>query len=59
MKFEAYIVLFGTSKWHFGSFYLFLFLYKASIAGRELMNFMQRNEIKPFRNFLVPLAQVR
>ncbi|PVD20386.1 hypothetical protein C0Q70_18540 [Pomacea canaliculata] len=31
---------------------------EASIAGRELMNFMQRNEIKPFRNFLVPLAQM-
>lgn len=59
MKFEAYIVLFCISKWHFGSFYLFFYIYKASIAGRELMDFMQRNEIKPFRNFLVPLAQVR
>ena len=30
----------------------------ASRAGHELMEFMRRNEIKPFRNFLVPLAQV-
>ncbi|XP_076470858.1 mitochondrial inner membrane protein OXA1L-like [Babylonia areolata] len=31
---------------------------EASRAGHELMEFMKRNEIKPFRNFLVPLAQL-
>ncbi|KAK7481673.1 hypothetical protein BaRGS_00027046 [Batillaria attramentaria] len=31
---------------------------EAARAGNELMEFMKRNEIKPFRNFLVPLAQV-
>ena len=30
----------------------------ASRAGQELMEFMKRNDVKPFRNFLVPLAQV-
>ena len=35
-----------------------LALSAASRAGHELMEFMKRNEIKPFRNFLVPLAQV-
>lgn len=31
---------------------------EAAKAGHELMEFMKRNEIKPFKNFLVPLAQM-
>ncbi|XP_064611199.1 mitochondrial inner membrane protein OXA1L-like [Liolophura sinensis] len=31
---------------------------EAARAGEELMSFMKRNEIKPFKNFLVPLAQL-
>ncbi|KAK7114804.1 mitochondrial inner membrane protein OXA1L-like [Littorina saxatilis] len=31
---------------------------EAAKAGHELMEFMKRNDIKPFRNFLVPLAQM-
>ena len=31
----------------------------AARLGNELMTYMKRYEIKPFRNFLVPLAQVR
>lgn len=31
---------------------------EASRLGNELMNYMKRYQIKPFRNFLVPLAQM-
>ncbi|CAI9721960.1 inner membrane OXA1L-like [Octopus vulgaris] len=31
---------------------------EATLAGNELMEYMKRNQVKPFRNFLVPLAQM-
>ncbi|GAB1600905.1 mitochondrial inner membrane protein OXA1L-like [Argonauta hians] len=31
---------------------------EATLAGNELVDYMKRNEVKPFRNFLVPLAQM-